>query len=306
MDRTKFRALQSTQVFARRTDRSGPEFCVAAMFTENHRAYADRLKASLDLVNLNYSLYQVPEVHCSISPNGTNDITFSKPNFIKNVIDELKCSILYVDADVVVREFPTAIADASQKGVDLAIYNWLADKTTYAYAPVTMMYDGIEEKDRFYKLSNAMHLFDMNQLSCSGAVQYYCNSNRATNLLASWLDATSQYANVADDQLLDYAFNFCTNDLGVVANWLDKAYCRYPWWIYVRPIIDHPQFPSTDNLRNLFERTGKQRFRLEQCQTISSQPPFPNDALIDVKKKQLLQRSSGYWMVTPINRQLWP
>jgi hypothetical protein len=219
-----FHPISDIRLDAQRIDRPDIDFVVAAMFTASVRDRADRLKASLESTILNYVLYQVPSVHRSISANGSDDIALCKPNFIHRILEEMRRSVLYLDADTV-------------------IYNWYADPATDRYKPLRAEYDGVETNNRFYKFSLAVDMFDPNQLVCSGAVQYYANTAGARNLLRSWLAAIHRYPDVADDESLDATFNFPTT-APVTTAWLEKEYCRYPWWIHIRPVIDHPDGPA--------------------------------------------------------------
>jgi hypothetical protein len=302
-----FRPMPDARVHAQRMVRPDIDLIVAAMFTANVRDRAARLRASLETAGLNYALYEVPSVHRSISTKGGDDIAFCKPNFIHHVMQELQRPVLYLDADMVVREFPSKILEIARSGIDLAIYNWFADPAADRYEPVRLPVDGVETKNRFYKFSYGLDLCDPGQLLCSGAVQYYGNSDGARHLLVSWLGAIERYPGVADDELLDYAFNFLVSPGRVNAAWLDKEHCRYSWWIHVRPIIDHPDSPApAPPSRTFLHAAGRERIDIARLEPRPPQGPFPRDCLIDVKEK-CLYRIVGATVV-PVGRfdtELW-
>lgn len=304
--RIGFRPLTGATVFAQQDDHAHG-FVVAAMFTANSQSHAERLKASLDAVGLNYALYQVPSVHRSISPRGGSDVAYSKPNFIRSVLDGTKRPVLYVDADMVFRDFPARIVDIAAADADFAIYNWLADPVTDAYAPVRVPYDGQETTNRFYQFSHSVDLFDPGQLFCSGAVQFYQSSPGAELLLSAWLDAIAKHPGVEDDQLLDYAFNRLVHGGGIKAAWLEKEYCRYAWWIYARPVIDHPEFPTPgDPARGFSIAIGHDRIDRSRTRPMPPSPPFPRNALIDLEAKKLLEiPPPERWDATGLEGKVW-
>src|SRR5262249_12528964 len=126
------------------------------------------------------------------------------------------------------------------------------------------------------------------QLFSSGATQYYAPS--AVPLLRAWLDAIDRFPGVCDDELLDYAFNFGIDKNQIRATWLGKEYCRYPWWIHVQPIIDHPEFPAfISDARNFKTVSGRERFDLGKATIYEPRCPFPRDCFIDTQKKLLLR-----------------
>jgi hypothetical protein len=131
-------------------------------------------------------------------------------------------------------------------------------------------------------------MFDPTQLLISGSAQYHTPETQP--LLKAWLDTIGRFPNVADNQSLDYAYNFVVDKNLIRAYWLSKDYCRYPGWIYVRPVIDHPQVstkggPSRD-FRNV---TGHYSFRKDSITFQPPQAPFPRDCLIDTWEKRLLR-----------------
>jgi hypothetical protein len=266
-------------------------FIVAAMFTQDAEPLARQLEASLQSMGLDHVLYRVPSVHRSISVRGSDDLTFSKPHFIRQVLENENVPVLYLDADTVVRDAPTAIMKLEADGVEFAVYNWLADMTTDCYRPVSITYKGRDTTDRFYAFSHSIDLYDPTQLICSGAVQFYRKTNAIDRLLSVWFERVRKFPRVADDELLDDAFN---HGLSIherpKASWLGKDYCRYAWWIYVRPVIDHPQFPAAtaDHSRSFMATAGANRFNPERVRKLS-RPPFPRNVLLDLEDRRILE-----------------
>jgi hypothetical protein len=302
----KFLPLASSRLHAHSYGAEGSPYIVAAMFTEDMKGYAERLKQSLEKIGLSFVLYQVPTVHCSISPRGTKDITFCKPNFIYQVQNEYHVPLLYVDADVVFREPPRKLLQAAQERIDFGCYNWLADRVTNAYRPINFVFNGTPTNNRFYRFSHSIDQFDSTQLIVSGAVQYYTPDARP--LLQAWLEAIERFPSVADDELLDYTYNYVIEKSSIRASWWNKDYCRYPWWIYVRPVIDHPQFPARGTLnRDFRSATGHERFKAESVKLYPSEAPFPRDCLVDTEEKCLwrVDNHGGAALVAHFTTELW-
>lgn len=283
--------IEGATLYEESPGNSGADYVVVAMFTSGLENLASRLARSARQFNMNYAFYQVPTVHKSISSNGSDDITFCKPNFIRSALDHFGKPVLYVDADVVFRQPPVKIAEIAKSGSDFAIYNWLADPSTDAYAP--LKFKNRHPKD-FYRYSHSIDWLDDSQLICSGAVQYYNNSASARRLLDTWLAAIRQFPEVADDELLDYSFNLKMSE-PVSACWLGKELCRYAFWIQTRPVIDHPEMPAAyAGARRAFKIAsgGKDRFReIKRVSTVL--PPFPRDCIIDTKSKIVFVNVGG-------------
>jgi hypothetical protein len=207
--------------YAQSSGRDWP-FTVAAMFTADVIAFAERLKASLELFGLNYALYQVPTVHRSISLRGSDDLNFCKPTFIEQMLRTHVTPILYVDADTVVCAPPHKIARMSRRrGPEFAIYNWLADDANAAYRAIAFA----GSDSRFYRFSHSIDRFDPQQLVASGAVQFY--TKNALPLLRAWRATIGKHPNVDDDKSLNFTFNLALGRNSVRAEWLGKNYCRY-------------------------------------------------------------------------------
>ena len=301
----EFRPITDSTIYAQSWRKEGLPFLVAAMFTDSVSKFADRLKNSLEKIGLNYVLFEVPCVHSSISYKGTKDVAFSKPNFIHFVQDKYRLPVLYVDADMVFREMPHQVFQFAQERIDFAAYNWLADLLTDAYIPIPLTINGTQCKNRFYRFSHSIDLYDPTQLMVSGCSQYY--SLDAEHLLRKWLEGIDAFPDVADDELLDFAYNFSINKNSIKTFWWTKEYSRYAWWITVRPIIDHPQFPVIARTRDFFSVTGKQRFTPQYTQTLCPRGPFRRDCLIDTKEKKLVRFSqqTGPIVIGRFDSELW-
>lgn len=300
----EFYPLPGSSLYAQSISQEMP-FIVAAMFTANVREHADRLKHSLEILGLPFAIYEVPTVHRSISKAGTEDSAFCKPNFINYAHEQHQVPVLYADVDVIFRESPKKIYELAAQDIDFAVYNWFADAPNDGYAPVEVVLDGARVADRFYEFSLSIDICDPTQLIVSGAAQYY--SPRARPLLQGWLSAIAQFPNVADDELLDYAYNFIVQKAQIRAFWLAMEYCRYPWWIHVKPIIDHPQSPAElDPSRHFKSVAGHERFKSGGLKRRSSQGPFPRDCLIDTQEKCLLRLGAdGAEVIGRISTDLW-
>ncbi len=280
--------------------RNKAPFVVVAMFTRDYRAYAERLAGSLQALGLTFCLYPVSSVHRSISRKGTDDMTFCKPSFILRALDEFQRPVLYVDADMVFAAMPEVIFGLT-KSVDFAVYNWLADPCTDGYLAV----DGNRE---LLKFGLCIDRYDPSQLFCSGGVQFYNNSAPARSLLAQWQETISRWPAAEDDGSLAYTYNFVAQRNGLKSVWLTKDYLRLPWWIHIKPVINHPEL-SCENVPMPFEHVaGTARYRVECAKILPPQGPFPRDCLIDVRCKLLLRPMGTGDAPTPVGRitiELW-
>jgi hypothetical protein len=270
-----------------------PSFIVASMFTPSYRNFATRLAVSLNQFQLPYVMYEVPAVHHSISPKGNEDEAHTKANFINFVLDCHRTPVLYVDCDCVFRAEPKRISTLVADGFDFAIYNWLADEHTDAFKPCRLSTsDGPVENShrRFFLFDTSFDWFAPEQLQCAGAVQFYSTTPAARGLLAAWNNTIRDFPGVLDDPCLEYAFNFnpsMTKQLHT--SWLDKSYARCLFWIYVRPVIDHPQIatPLGIDTPTIEAATGKPRWKSDHAEVRADGRLFPRDALIDAVKRQI-------------------
>jgi hypothetical protein len=172
---------------------------------------------------------------------------------------------------------------------DFAIYNWFADEHTDAFKALSLnpLQPAPEIRAaRFLGYSHSVDHFGPEQILCSGVTQIYGNTAAARALLGAWAQVIAEQPGVADDHCLDYAFNNNLAGVALSASWLDKAYARYPWWIYVKPVIDHPDPASagTDFVR-LRESQGRRRHHLDRLELRQAATIIPRDCLIDVQNR---------------------
>ena len=190
-----------------RGDKNAP-YIICAMFTEDYAHKAERLAASCEKFGLPCILYQVPKVHRSISVRGADDLSYTKPNFIYNLLLVHAKPVLYVDADCELASYPELIGRLVESGSDFAIYNWFADDHTDKLVPVSIAGGDGPTGNRFYRVVGGFRAaYSKKQLSCSGCTQFYRNSVPARGLLKRWQYAIAAFPGSADDHCLDFAFN---------------------------------------------------------------------------------------------------
>ncbi|MGB6354281.1 MAG: alpha-1,2-fucosyltransferase [Steroidobacteraceae bacterium] len=272
-----------------------PAFMVASLYTPSYRSLAERLAASLNRLGVPFALFEVPTVHRSISAQGTDDPAYTKANFLRFLFDAYSVPVLYVDCDCVLRSEPRLIRCLVEAGTEFAIYNWLADAYTDAFVPVELRgADGqvVKPADRFYRFWYSIDAFSPTQLLCSGATQFYANTDASRALLDTWAAVIAEHPCVADDQCLDVAFNFrLAGERKPKALWLDKAYARYLFWIYARPVIDHPQIPAGKRQPTAphVPLPAGPRYHLQLAEMRTDARLLPRDCLIDTQNKRLLR-----------------
>jgi hypothetical protein len=265
-----------------RPDPAAP-FTVCAMFTPDYRDRAERLAGSLDRFALAHALFEVPQIHRSISPKGSETIDFSKPRFIAAMLRRFGRPVLYVDSDMVFRKFPALIGQLCRQDCDFAIYNWLADSMNDAWRPD-------DPRRRFWKFYFSVEASSDNQLMASGGVQLWKGGGGAFALLEDWEQSLLDHPRSEDDHCLDYAYNH-GDRAGLNPHWLPKQYCRCAFWPYADAVIDHPEFPSP--ITDQFEQLGSARLDRDRVARVHKQPPFPRDAILDAETRQLLMPAPG-------------
>ncbi|GEM_PF-754616 len=285
-------------------------FVVCAMCTpgERYHRYANRLADSCERFELPYRIVNVPSVHTSISLKGTHDLSLTKANFIASMMEQLPGkNILYVDVDVLFADYPRRIAEISDFGYDLALYNWLADRHNEAYMPIKGRQSEEPADEGRFVFSHQIPYFCTDQLICSGGVQFYRNSPRTKKLLQSWQDVLAASPISADDECLDFAFNNGEQEtLSLRTVWLDKSYLRMPWWPHVKPVILHPGIPLAGLRSPLPDLGSKKRFYPEFCERKKEPLIFPPDWVIDTKRKELLKiEKSRVVEAKPIEQEFW-
>jgi hypothetical protein len=291
---------------------AGAPFLVAGMLTAGYEDKAKRLVDSCRRFHLPYVIYEVPTVHRSISPKGSDDLRFTKANFIRFLLDTFDKPALYLDVDVYFSHYPEAVENIVRSGYDFAIYNWLADDHTEAYRPIEVnigtMASPVASRDRFYVFSHSVDYFAEDQLVCSGAVQFYGNTVQTRSLLSLWHQAVARNERALDDHCLDFVYNNYPSDMPKPkAIWLEKSYVRYGFWIHVRPIINHPEiayddrsFPSVEN------PAGQKRYYPERAQLLNVEYVFPRNCVIDTERKLLARVEAGRLVpFAKFDRPLW-
>jgi hypothetical protein len=163
-------------------------YVIGAMFTAGYSEKAARLAASCEKLRLRYVIHEVPTIHRSISSKGTEDIAYTKPNFIRHLLGAHRRPILYLDADCEFVSKPELMDQLVTSGCDFAIYNWYADKYTDRFVPIELSIRAGEPpiRTRFYRFAGCGRWSTSSQLGCSGAVQFYANSVAARTLLLRW------------------------------------------------------------------------------------------------------------------------
>ncbi len=262
-----------------------------------------RAAASCRAHGLPLALYEVPTVHCSISRRGSDDLRYTKANFIKFLFERHGRSVLYVDVDCVINQHPVRIDQLLADNVDFAIFNWLAEEHTEAYVRAN-----VEPQGRFYRFSHSIDSHSDTQLLCSGAVQWYQDTPGTRALLDAWQDVQQRAPGSADDKCLDLAFNNRGPGAPPLKSvWLEKRYARYAWWIYERPVIDHPEWPSSgQGFVPLHELNGRPRIDVQKPRHPTVPYVFPKDCLIDSETRTLLRLRDGVWQpVGSFSTPLW-
>jgi hypothetical protein len=248
------------------------------MFTPSYLDMAQRLWASLQEFGLSHALFLVPTVHRSVSIKGEGDLSLSKPRFIRFLLERFAKPVLYLDCDTLIRREPKQIAALAHGACDFAIYNWLADIQNDAWRP--------EPGTPFWKFYFHVDLASDSQLMSSGAVQLWAPSEAAFTLLSDWEQALANHPASEDSQCLDFAYNHGDRG-GLKPHWLPKSYCRYPYWMYVQPVIDHPLFPAL--VSGQYQQLGSERFDKAKIERVEKQEPFPRDAIVDAAAGRLLK-----------------
>ena len=261
-----------------REDAMAP-FIICAMFTPDYRHQAERLAASLDQFALAYALFEVPQVHRSISHKGGENIDFSKPRFIAAMLRRFARPVLYVDSDVILRKFPGRIGQLCREGCDFAIYNWMTDPINDAWRPEAPGH-------RFWKFYFSVDVVSDSQLMASGAAQLWRHTTAGQALLEDWEKRIEENPGAQDDHCLDLAYNHGVRG-GLTSCWLPKEYCRYAFWPYADPVIDHPDFPAPD--AGQWRDLGIARLDRNKISRTNRQQPFPRDATLDALEKVLLR-----------------
>jgi hypothetical protein len=137
-----------------------------------------------------------------------------------------------------------------------------------------------------WKFHFGVDLASDSQLMAGGAVQFWRGTEAAFTLLDDWDQSLRNHPVSEDEQCLDFAYNHASR-AGLKPRWLPKSYCRYAYWMYVQPVIDHPKFPAA--MSGTFQQLGSERFDKTQIKRVEKDEPFPRDLVVDTVQKQLLR-----------------
>jgi hypothetical protein len=288
-------------------------YVIGAMFTAAYWAKAERLVASCARLGLPYVIHEVPTVHNSISVHGTDDFTYTKPNFIRNLLAVHNKPVLYVDADCEFMAQPVLIDELVKSRCDFAIYNWYADRYTDGFRAIDLAGDAGESVavGRFYEFSGSVDWFSKRQLLCSGLVQFYGNSVAACLLLKRWHQTILRFPGCGDDGALNFTFNnpqtFSPLRWLMRTRWLPKSYARISWWIYVRPVINHADRPSpSPNTVAIKDPKGRKEFYRSKMERAKPELLFPRDCILDTKRREICKRVDGKLiLVGPTDQEFW-
>jgi hypothetical protein len=268
---------------------------------------ADRLALSCQDFELPYSIYHVPEIHNSMSLKGGNNLSFTKANFIYNCLDRFVTkTIIYLDIDLVIVDKPQLLINNSKDGVELSIYNWLADPHNEAYMPINGRLDPDDYRSSIYTYSHHIAYYSTDQLLCSGATQLWGNTSNARKLLNDWQRAIIENNMQADDPCLDIAYNNLSIPMKI--SWLPKEYIRIPWWPHIKPVILHRDIPASGGKRPSEENGDRKRLYPDKLQIKTGELIFPKGYVIDIKKQQIKKIVNNTIVDTtakPINVRFW-
>jgi hypothetical protein len=288
-------------------------YVIGAMFTAAYSEKATQLAASCEKFGLPYVIHEVPTVHRSISGRGTDDLSYTKANFIRYLLATHKKPVLYLDADCEFKSQPELIDRLARTGCDFAIYNWFADEYNDCFIPIELNPDGGEPptKDRFYRFLASETFFANKQLKCNGLVQFYGNSVAARAFLARWQRTISVFSGCADDSALSFTFNNLTRRSWLwwqlKVRWLPKTYARISWWIYAKPIINHKDLPTkSSRFVKINDPGGRKPFYLSLMEPKNPVLLFPRDCIIDTEQRMLCKLVDGQISpIEPIELELW-
>jgi hypothetical protein len=293
--------------------KAGP-YVIGAMFTASYAEKAERLAASCRTFELPYVIHQVPTIHRSINGRvGSDDLSVTKANFIRHLLDEYRKPVLYLDVDCEFVSRPDLLDDLVKSECDFAIYNWLADEYTDRFVPIDLaVLEEPSRPNRFYRFRPLPVWLDeissTGQLVCSGLTQFFANSAAARFLLSEWQRTVARFPASGDDASLCFAFNNLggrSHDLRV--QWLPKPYARISWWIYAKPVIDHRDLPQPDsNFTPLEEPSGRKWVYPERADKRTLVCRIPRDCIIDTER-HVLWRIQGNKLIPvgPADQPFW-
>jgi hypothetical protein len=288
-------------------------YVVGAMFTAGYVEKAKRLAASCEQFALPYVIHEVPTVHCSISGLGSDDLSYTKPNFIRHLLAAHKKPILYVDADCEFVSQPELIDQLARSRCDFAIYNAYADQCTDRFLPIALSLHPKEPpiKNRFYRFAGRINWASNSQLGCFGCVQFYRNSLAARTLLSRWHRTIVDFPGSGDDAHLNFTFN----NLGrrswlswlLKVHWLPQSYTRISWWIFTKPIINHSDCPGPyTHFKEIKDPKGRKGVYSSLMEQRNSGLFVPRDCIIDTDKNMVCKLVDGQVVpISPTDRPVW-
>jgi hypothetical protein len=251
---------------SRRTMSGGKagRYVVGAMFTADYAEKAARLADSCEKFGLPYAIHEVPTVHRSISARGTEDLSYTKLNFIRHLIVVHNKPVFYLDVDCEFLSKPALISDLVRSRCDFAIYNGFADAYADRFLPVERWPGAIEPPaaNRYYRFAGNIGFCAERQLFAYGLVQLYRNSLAARALLARWHRTIAAFPGCADDAYLNFALNNLT-----LRSWIR--------WL----------------LKRIKDPRGRQEFYRSLLQP--RQAVFPHDCFIDTEQHMLCRFFGG-------------
>lgn len=289
-------------------------YVVGAMFTDAYSAKAERLVASCERFGLQYAVHEVPSVHKSISDRGTEDLTYTKPNFIRHLLAIHKKPVLYLDVDCEVMSQPELIDKLVSTRHDFAIYNWFADdECTDCFISVELSPSPNEPpiKNRFYRYLGSEAFFTKKQLKCNGLVQFYGYSVAARALLSNWHRTIATFPRCTDDSALSFTFNNLTRHSWLAwllkVQWLPKPYARISWWIHTKPVINHADLPSKSSKFNtMTDSRARKQFYHSLMERRKPATHFPEDCIIDTKQHMVCNLVDGELVpIEPTDQHFW-
>jgi hypothetical protein len=291
--------------------KDGP-YVIGAMFSAAYSEKAKRLAASCERFALPYVIHEVPTVHRSISLRGSDDLAYTKPNFIRHLLATHRKPVLYLDADCEFVSEPDLIKDLIGSRCDFSIHNGCAEECTDMYVPLPLRLqsDGPVIRNRFYRYGGSFSPYSRTQLICSGLVQLWANTIAAHALLRRWHRAIAAFPGAADDACLNFVFNNLTTRSWLPwllrVAWLPNSYARISWWIYVKPVINHPDRPSPSRgFKEIRDPRGRRKWYVSQMEE-RREGIFPRDCIIDTKQNLLCRFVDGKLVqVGPTGQSLW-
>lgn len=231
-------------------------FLICSMFTENYRHFYNRFVYSVRNFNLPIAIYRLPEIHHSITMSGTDDMRYTKHNFILSCLERYQTNILFLDIDLIILSYPE-IFDSIQ--TDFAIYNWLHDITNTAYT-----YD---PKQNRYVPAHEILFYSSDQMIGTGPVHFWRPTSSVKELLTRLSEHLARTPYASDDHMIDVFFNF--RDFDISYTWLPKEYCRFPWHPHIKPVILHKDFPALSQNR---PSNNVQKLDESRCQIRTNKP----------------------------------